>query len=300
MNVLDALHTLPTQIDWSGRKPANGIAAGLRPDSDSRAATQGFAVDMARRLAQVPKNATATAEPGAVDEAGASVPAAATSDPQLAVEERAAEANDLAGSLERAVNFVRDNFGDQAATATMGLVYQHVGSGELTEEKLADGLLSGLKFIDRNFGVAAGDKVMAFFNGDVNNALNAFFDNGLSEQFYAASAGGGAGALPPALGQAVEEIGMQFGEDVAASVLDIIGQSVEEGGLKAASLRRGVVRAAEYLATQQPLNPTAAPMDVAEADVMLGAALAGAPTGPNGSAAYVSALPRGVALDMQV
>jgi len=151
------------------------------------------------------------------------------------------------------VDFIRSSFGDEAATATMGIVYKRIGQGQIDEQSLGDGLVNAIKFIDRNFGVAAGDKVMGFFNADLNQHINEYFDNGKMEQFYAAGPGvatvsGGVAAGPMAsqLGKLEE----QFGEDLAQGLMDILKQSIEENGLSFSALRAGFAKAEEWLAEQ--------------------------------------------------
>ncbi len=91
----------------------------------------------------------------------------------------------LASALADSMDFIRERYGSDAATAAMGLVLQHVGDGALTEDSLGDGLVAALKFIDTNLGIAAGDAVMAEFNGALNTAINRYSENGAEEEFVA-------------------------------------------------------------------------------------------------------------------
>lgn len=93
----------------------------------------------------------------------------------------------LAASLEDAMRHVADAHGDRAATAFMGLVMKRLGDGPVNEESLGNGLLDGLRFIDRQFGTAAGDSLIARFNGGLNDSLNGFFGNGHDELFIAST-----------------------------------------------------------------------------------------------------------------
>lgn len=93
----------------------------------------------------------------------------------------------LAASLEDAMRHVADAHGDRAATAFMGLVMKRIGDGTVNEESLGNGLLDGLRFIDRQFGTAAGDSLIARFNGGLNDSLNGFFGNGHDELFIAST-----------------------------------------------------------------------------------------------------------------
>ncbi|MEF3696216.1 hypothetical protein [Desulfolutivibrio sp.] len=95
----------------------------------------------------------------------------------------------LAASLADAVDFIREEYGSDAATATMGLVLQNVGDGALTEENLSNGLVAALKFIDKNLGTAAGDRVISKFNGSLNDSMNRYFENGHEELFVAVENG---------------------------------------------------------------------------------------------------------------
>ncbi|MDC0335585.1 hypothetical protein OAN24_01630 [Pseudodesulfovibrio sp.] len=95
--------------------------------------------------------------------------------------------SDLRHSLGQTLDWMREKFGDEAASAAAGMVLQSTSSG-VNEESLGDGLLNTLKFIDRNFGFAAGDEAIARFNQSVNPAINDYFDNGKAEVFYATPA----------------------------------------------------------------------------------------------------------------
>ncbi len=90
----------------------------------------------------------------------------------------------LRHSLGSTMDWLRERFGDETAAAAAGMILQSTSSG-VSEESLGDGLLNTLKFIDRNFGFAAGDSAIATFNSGVNSELNNYFDNGKSEIFFA-------------------------------------------------------------------------------------------------------------------
>jgi len=218
------------QPESGAKSPELGISS-----EEKRATTQTFAQDIARRID--PKSIPAPK----VETKDAQAPAEA-----LADKSDKPDGSDVAGALERAVNFIRDNYGDQAATATMGLVYKGVGDKPVTEDNLGQGLLGALKFLDRNFGFEAGDKVMAFFNQDLNKTMNGYFNNGLMEQFYAAPVKGAGLGLPPPLASAVDSIATGLGKDVAAGILDILKKSVDENGLSFESLKKGVAAAKAY------------------------------------------------------
>ena len=92
----------------------------------------------------------------------------------------------LRHSLGSTMDSLRERFGDETAAAAAGMVLQATSSG-VTEETLGEGLLNTVKFIDRNFGIAAGDAVMGNFNSGINTELNEYFDNGKNEMFFAAN-----------------------------------------------------------------------------------------------------------------
>ncbi|THB69108.1 MAG: hypothetical protein D6E12_05295 [Desulfovibrio sp.] len=141
-----------------------------------QATSQAFAQDIVRRSAPAPQE-----EP--------QLPGGAQPAPTVSKEGDGLSSggSELESSLAGAVDYIRGQFGDKAATAFMGLVYQGIGNSEVTEENLGRGLLQGVRFLDRNFGFAAGDKALNFFNGDLNQAMNDHFQNGLNEQFYAST-----------------------------------------------------------------------------------------------------------------
>lgn len=96
----------------------------------------------------------------------------------------AKDASGLRDSLASALDWVRGRFGDEAGAAASAMLLSAT-DGEVTEETIGDGLLNTLQFIDRNFGIQAGDNAIATFNAGVNAELNGFFDNGKNEIFYA-------------------------------------------------------------------------------------------------------------------
>lgn len=109
----------------------------------------------------------------------------------------------LEKSLTEAVSFVEDNFGDRAARTFMGVVLKNAGDKALGEDDLGNALVDGLEFIDRAFGSAAGDKAMSFFNGELNQAINGYFQNGKNESFLAMDMDQASDKLGEAMGQAI-------------------------------------------------------------------------------------------------
>lgn len=196
------------------------------------------------------------------------------------------DASALEESLSRAVDFVRSNFGDSAAQATMGLVYKSIGNGEVTEESLGKGLLNAVRFIDRNFGFAAGDKLMAHFNQDVNAAMNNYFDNGLMETFYAVSPGGKGQAQGLSMTAAMQDVAKKYGQEAVASIMDSLQTALESGEKPGAALRQAVQTAGEDMAAQYggEAQDHAALIGQALSPLLHGASAGGAapPPPPNG------------------
>ncbi len=95
--------------------------------------------------------------------------------------------SDLRHSLGQTMDWIREKFGDETAAAASGMIAQSTSNG-VNEESLGNGLLNTLKFIDRNFGFAAGDEAIAKFNNGVNSEINNYFENGKAEVFFAAPA----------------------------------------------------------------------------------------------------------------
>ena len=94
------------------------------------------------------------------------------------------DSTELRHSLGSTMDWLRERYGEDTAAAAAGMIVQSTSSG-VTEETLGNGLLNTLKFIDRNFGIAAGDEAIAKFNSGINQAVNEFFDNGQNELFFA-------------------------------------------------------------------------------------------------------------------
>ncbi|EGY25257.1 hypothetical protein DA2_2413 [Desulfovibrio sp. A2] len=189
-------------------------ASGLSPDKTADV----FGADIVRRASVVP--AVSTDTNGTSTDATTGAASTAPTD---------AERDALSGALSGSVRWVADNFGDAAATAVMGIVYKSIGDGPVTEDALGEGLLDALRFVDRQFGTASGDAFMAQLNGGgLNDALNDYFDNGLSERFLVAGAGNladdavqGAEAAKATLVQQAADDG-EGGTDAMQSLLDML------------------------------------------------------------------------------
>ncbi|MGE4503850.1 MAG: hypothetical protein AB7D51_00755 [Desulfovibrionaceae bacterium] len=91
----------------------------------------------------------------------------------------------LVGALNGAVSFIRQQHGDDAATASMAMILGSTG-GRASEDSLGNGLVKVLQFVDDTYGYEAGDRALVKFNGELNRELNGFFENGLSEKFLVA------------------------------------------------------------------------------------------------------------------
>ncbi|WP_147819901.1 hypothetical protein [Salidesulfovibrio onnuriiensis] len=145
----------------------------------------------------------------------------------------------LVSSLKDTVRWVEDQYGKDAATAAMGMIVQSASRGQ-SEEAIGDGLLNVLKMVDRNFGIAAGDAAIAKFNSGVNKDLNAFFDNGSQEVFFAAESsstvGEAASLTSRVLTQAQQAVETDKEEvDPTKELLDaLINDIMEEGGIPSA------------------------------------------------------------------
>lgn len=192
--------------------PFGALARGFHPEETASV----FAQEVARR-------AVAGVEAVAGTEASGSIAMGNTALGQDDAEGGSAGSAEqrarLASALEGAVQHVAGEYGDKAGTAFMGLVIKRLGSGPVTEETLGNGLLDGLRFIDRQFGTEAGDELMDKFNGDLNHSLNDFFGNGLSEQFIAVSSKDGIGAVPLPHMPEGEEV------DLVKSMLDALQEA---------------------------------------------------------------------------
>jgi hypothetical protein len=156
----------------------------------------------------------------------------------------------LASALASAVETIGERLGQATATASIGLLARRLGEGEITEDTIGEGLLDVLRLVDRNFGTAEGDALMATFNGSLNRALNDYFDNGLNETFYAASSGSGGGSTTQAASGLVAQMQDTLGQDAA----DLVAQLLEQGlsrdasytGLRAALADAGQALEAGY------------------------------------------------------
>lgn len=175
------------------------------------------------------------------------------------------DTSSLASSLIDSIDFIGKQFGADAATAAMGIVYQRIGDGNISEDALGNGLLDVIRFMDRNFGFEGGDQVMAQFNGALNDAVNDYFDNGLSEKFYAVTPE--TTTITQAVPKLVDQIQQAYGDQMAQSVADVIESNLESG-LTLTNLRRGIAQAKNLLS--QGATPGAAALLAHAAQDILG------------------------------
>lgn len=137
----------------------------------------------------------------------------------------------LRDALASTLDWVRDSFGDETGAAASGMLLAAT-SGEVSEATLGDGLLDVLRFIDRTQGIASGDQAIARFNSGINGQLNAYFDNGRSELFYAVQNGGtdaGQSVSARSLLRAAQATAADSAApDPTAQLLDALRQDLEE------------------------------------------------------------------------
>ena len=134
------------------------------------------------------------------------------------------DSDDLRGQLASTLDWVRERFGDETAAAASGMLFAATSSG-VNEDTLGNGLLNVLKFIDRNFGINAGDTAIAQFNSGINSALNDFFDNGQNEIFHVAESTDGASATQVAGARIFSQVAQ---ETDSSDALDELNQLLEQ------------------------------------------------------------------------
>lgn len=159
-------------------------------------------------------------------------------------------ADALQQSLSEAIDTIREKHGDAAATAVMGIVLKGLGDGSGGEDALGNALVSSLKFIDRNFGIAAGDAAIANFNGALNDAVNGYFQNGHDEKFLVSGGAGATDQIQSVLSATLDSVSKQFGDATAAAVSDILTASLEETGVNREGLGTALTAANAYLQDQ--------------------------------------------------
>ncbi len=103
----------------------------------------------------------------------------------------------LQSSLENTINAIASRHGAEAASEVMSIVYNNV-DGAVTEEGMGNGFVEAIRFIDRNYGISEGNRLMGELNAGVNKEMNEYFDNGHNEVFF--DAGQNSNALRMAKG----------------------------------------------------------------------------------------------------
>ncbi len=174
-------------------------------------------------------------------------PAAQTEQGESA-QDKPADSSGLAKSLENAANFIESEFGKEASTAFMGIVLKHSGD-EVTEESLGGALLQSVKFMDRNFGFASGDKLMSHFNSDINESMNDYFENGLQEHFFAVNPHQ---SLDVTLQNTFHKVSQDYGQETADSIKSMIEQVLGEEGKSLDSLKKGLEKGLEEAESTTP------------------------------------------------
>lgn len=134
-----------------------------------------FAYDLTRRISAQGK--------------GLDAASATDDDAAAALAEKQSQLSSLESALAGTVSFMREKHGDRAASTMIGLVYKRLGDGDINEQTLGNTFLDVTRFIDKHFGIDAGNAFMDHLNGSLNEDMNAFFDNGLNEIFMAVTDG---------------------------------------------------------------------------------------------------------------
>lgn len=145
-----------------------------------------------------------------------------TDNPELpaAREEKTTQLQKLEKSLGSSVAYMANTHGEKAASAMIGIIYKRLGENEINEQTLGDALLDVTRFVDANFGADKGDAFMSHLNGNLNVAMNDFFDNGANETFFAAS------SIQGTAGQALDVEGII--EQLNEQYVDSIKTMLEE------------------------------------------------------------------------
>ena len=110
----------------------------------------------------------------------------------------------------------------------MGIVLQSADERQLSEDQLGQGFVNALEFIDRTFGIAAGDRAMEFFNGELNRTLNGFYQNGKNESFLALEIDQASEELGQAMGQAVSQMMKKIQQHAVADESMLMDQARED------------------------------------------------------------------------
>ena len=179
-----------------------------------------FAADMKDRIARsnktlLAKDAEAAAEASAVE----GIDTAASGEKS----QKQTQLDALESALSGTVSYMAEKYGEKAASAMIGLVYNRIGEEGVTEQNLGEAFLDVTRFIDRNFGTSEGDNFLNHLNRSLNGSLNDFFENGMAEQFMAVTVGAGGKAVSGAVkvdgvAQALNDIAKEYAEVVQSMV----------------------------------------------------------------------------------
>jgi hypothetical protein len=159
--------------------------------------------------------------------------------------EKGDSAQKLSLSLARAMDHVSEKYGREAALGVMGVFASAVGEGDVQEEALGGAMLDAVRFMDRNFGLEAGDDLVNLFNRDLNKSVNEYFDNGLSEVIYSARPGQGSPA--GMIAGVLDGVAERFGAEAAETVKALMDESLADGGDVYTLLRDGLRSAKSWL-----------------------------------------------------
>ena len=151
----------------------------------------------------------------------------------------------LAKSLTDTTDFVRSRYGDKAATAFMGIITQSVGDGAVSEQALGRGMLNAVRFVDRNFGFSEGDALINNLNGNLNDAVNEYFDNGQLEKIYASKPG--ESFSQSALAGFAAKVQQHYGSDASDTVTSLIEEALKDSENSLGGLRSGMKNAKGWL-----------------------------------------------------
>lgn len=156
----------------------------------------------------------------------------------VAREAKTVQLRKLESALCSTVSYMANKHGEMAASAMVGIIYKRLGEGEINERTLGNALLDVTRFIDANFGADKGDEFMAHLNGNLNEAMNEFFDNGQNEIFFAASSlqGGGSGGSASMEGL-LQQLTEEYAESIKAMLEEARAKKPEDGPPVAAYAR---------------------------------------------------------------
>ena len=128
----------------------------------------------------------------------------------------------LQSSLENTINAIASRHGAEAASEVMSIVYNNV-DGAVTEEGMGNGFVEAIRFIDRNYGISEGNRLMGELNAGVNKEMNEYFDNGHNEVFFDAGQNSNALRVVKGFMQASEGLFDSLTESAGSAGLELSG-----------------------------------------------------------------------------